>query len=199
MNSFLIVGLGNPGEKYEKTRHNIGFQVVDNFLRSNNDDSDFSFDKKHQSELCTIQIDDKKIFLAKPQTFMNNSGQAVRSLMDYYKISPDSLLVIHDDLDISFGKIKFSKDSGPAGHNGVKSVIDHVGSKNFSRLRFGIASDKKPGFFSRFIGSGKNFVLADFNKEENQVIDEKMALAAEAIQYFVENGFESSASKYNSN
>lgn len=153
----LIVGLGNPGKKYEKTRHNIGFRVLDKMANG------FKFEKKFNAEISVGNEDlrSKKIIFAKPQTFMNNSGEAVLAISKFYKIDPIDIIVIHDELDLKFGKIKESFGSRSAGHNGVQSIIDRLDTKDFTRIRFGIGPtpEKIPS---------EKFVLQKFSKDEEK-------------------------------
>lgn len=156
----LIIGLGNYGEKYEETRHNYGFMVVDEFLKRNN----FPEFKLNFSSLLSIN---NNLIVAKPQTYMNNSGKAVKEISNYYKILPEDIIVVHDDVDIELGKIKESQDRGSAGHNGIKSIIDSLGTKNFKRIRMGINSQDEA-----FIGNLENLVLKKFSKNERILVDE---------------------------
>ena len=158
----LIIGLGNPGEKYEKNRHNTGFIILDE-LKEDWSFPDFEFSKKFDSDISEGNFKDQKIILAKPQTFMNNSGEAVRKIMSFYKLTQEDIFVIHDDLDIDFGEFKISNDSGPAGHNGVKDIIDKIGTQGFKRFRIGIEGEEKRK--TRTI-PGDVFVLQDFSEEE---------------------------------
>ncbi len=155
----LIAGLGNPGKKYEKTRHNAGFLAAD-FLRKHFELPAWKLSKKHNAFVSIGEINGKKIILAKPQTCMNSSGSAVRSLMRLYGLGEESLVVLHDDIDIPFGKIKISANSGSAGHHGVESVIEFLGTRNFTRVRVGIQPDQsKPD-------AVEEFVLQKFSQEE---------------------------------
>ena len=171
----IIVGLGNPGEKLENTRHNVGFMALDE-IRKENNFPDFVLSKKFQAEISEGNWDGDKIVLAKPQTFMNNSGQSVKMLIDYYRTNVESLVVIHDDIDISIGKVKFSKDSSSAGHKGVQSIINTLKTKNFGRLRIGILpiNGKKK--------KTEEFVLQKFDKEEKKIIQKIIEFLSEAIK-----------------
>lgn len=162
----LIIGLGNPEEKYKNNRHNTGFIILDE-LKKDWNFSDFEFSKKFDSEISEGTREEEKIILAKPQTFMNNSGEAVQKIMSFYKLAPEDILVVHDDLDIDFGQFKISTDSGPAGHNGVQDIIEKIGTKNFKRFRVGIEGAKKRK--TRII-PGDVFVLQDFSSEELETI-----------------------------
>ena len=189
----LIIGLGNPGKKYCSTRHNIGFIFLDWFLEKNEPEITFHNQRKLHSEVASLQKSNIiKIILAKPQTFMNKSGFAARKILDFYKMKPENIIVIHDDLDLSFGMIRISKDSGPAGHNGVKSVIEQLGTKNFIRLRVGISNDLKAEIPS------EKFVLEKFNLQE-QIRMEKNLLPKiqQALNDLLKNGLDSAANKYN--
>ncbi|MFZ2188995.1 MAG: aminoacyl-tRNA hydrolase [Candidatus Moraniibacteriota bacterium] len=136
----LVIGLGNPGQKYELTRHNLGFIFL-NKLRDKWSFPNFSEEKKFNAEISQGEIAGEKIILAKPQNFMNLSGETVKKLMTFYKISVDNLLVIHDDVDISCGKYKLATESSSAGHNGVQNIIDNLGTKKFARLRIGVKKE----------------------------------------------------------
>jgi len=133
----IIIGLGNPGKKYEKTRHNFGFMAAD-FLRAKFEAPAWKLNKKFNAEISKITVDDEEIVLAKPQTFMNSSGVSVQKILSFYKATPADLIVMHDDMDIEFGKIKNGVGRGAAGHNGVQSAIDMLGGNAFARIRLGI-------------------------------------------------------------
>lgn len=180
----LIVGLGNPGKKYQKTRHNLGFQVVDEIRSS----SRFA-NARVIDELGFLK--DKKIILTKPKTFMNLSGKAVKSLIAKYKVPPLNLWVIHDDIDLPLGKIRISKGRGAAGHKGVESIIKELKTKNFVRFRIGIQPKTgKPR-------NPEKFVLQKFNKDEEKVAKEVIKKTAEAIDFFLEYGLEKAMSRFN--
>ncbi len=161
---FLIIGLGNPGLKYKKTRHNAGFQAVD-FLADKNK---FKKNKKLKSEIAKIQTNNQEVILAKPQTFMNNSGQAVKSLVDYYKIKPENIIVIYDELDLPFGEIRMKDKGSSAGHNGIKSIIENLKTENFYRIRIGIANEYKEKM------QADKFVLKKFSKNEQKELQNKI-------------------------
>jgi len=190
---FLIVGLGNPGEKYKKTRHNFGFEVLDYFLSEKNKikNADFPLEfhnePKFEGLFSMLNLGDKKVFLIKPQTFMNLSGRSVGKALSYYKIKKSNLLLVHDDLDIEIGSLKFSRNSRSAGHHGVESVINELGSKDFNRLRLGIKNIQL--MTSRQIPSEK-FVLERFSPEEEAQYQGMLEEAAEAIDHFINVGLE---------
>lgn len=154
----LIIGLGNPSEEYDYTRHNIGFLCVDIFAKDNNFDP-WILKKDLKSEMTQATMGQTRVILAKPQTFMNKSGEAVQAIMYFYKISPQDVLVIHDELDIQFGQIRCRMGGGAAGHNGIKSLIQHIGG-DFGRIRIGIGPKTHETMDSA------DFVLQRFSDEE---------------------------------
>ena len=139
--TFLIVGLGNPEPEYYETRHNAGFLFLD-FLAKAAEASDFKAEKKMLAEIVGGTLDGQKVILAKPQTFVNKSGEAVKKIKAFYKISIENILIVHDDLDISFGFTKLSPGSGAGGHKGVKSSLSQLKTENISRLKIGLANSK---------------------------------------------------------
>lgn len=161
----LIIGLGNPGKEYAKTRHNAGFMVLDALAKELS--ADFKFQKKFNAEIAQIKLEDEDVVLLKPQTFMNLSGAPVRAVMDFYKIKPENIVVIHDDKDIMFGDVKYQTDRSAAGHNGIKSLIEHLGTQDFSRVRIGVAWQDK-----QKMGDTAEFVLHNFTKTELESLDE---------------------------
>jgi len=211
----LIIGLGNPGKKFERTRHNIGFRVLDEFLNKNNF-SDFKLAKKFFVEISEGIFDNKKIILAKPQAFMNNSGKAVKLLNSKFKILNSKLFVIHDDIDLPLGKIRISAGRSSAGHKGVESIIRELKTRDFVRFRIGInqfAQNQKSKTELPFIevkvkkrvepsSPLKNqkldeFVLEKFNKEEEKILKEVIEKTLEAIEIAMEEGVEKAMAKYN--
>ena len=162
----LLAGLGNPGEKYKFTRHNIGFLIIDEIQKQMNF-PEFEFKKQFQSLISTNHIGSKKIILLKPKTFMNNSGKAIIAIKKYYKQSLKDILIIHDELDIPLGKFKIKKNQGSAGHNGVESIIKSLDSQNFWRVKVGIENHTISEKESK---SGKKYVLENFSLEEEEEI-----------------------------
>ena len=156
---YLIVGLGNPGEEYNKSRHNAGFLFIDRLAGKDV----FSLDKKQEA----LILNKGKYILVKPQTFMNDSGRAVRKIMDYYKLDIDKLVIVHDDLDIAFGEYKIQKEKGPKIHNGLKSIEQCLGRKDFWRVRIGI-DNRQPGVS---YGTGADYVLSSLLSEEIKLLD----------------------------
>ncbi len=158
----IIIGLGNPGREYETTRHNAGFLCVD-FLRQEFGFEPFALDKKMSAEVSTGTRNGERILLVKPMTFMNNSGTAVQSLLQFYKLTPADIVVIHDDLDITPGTYKITLSSRPAGHNGVADIIEKLGTQDFFRIRLGI------GHPTEILGvcmPSHDYVLQKFKEEE---------------------------------
>ncbi len=171
----LIVGLGNPGKEYEKTRHNAGFLALDELIGQIQDlrfkiQDGFKYEDKFDAEMMGGEIKGEKVIFVKPQTFMNNSGEAVKKIADFYKISPSDIIIIHDDLDIPFGEVKVKTGGSSAGHNGVQSVIDHLGTEAFRRVKIGIGRPTE-GI------SADKYVLQPFSGEEQA---ELVAILGEA-------------------
>jgi len=185
--TFLIVGLGNPGREYRDTRHNIGFMVVDQLAGRMN----ISFNRAKSKALITDgRYQGLKIILAKPQTFMNKSGHPTSSLLKFYKLTPKNLLVVYDDVDLPFDTIRIKPSGGSAGHKGMRSIIEQLGTDEFPRLRMGVG---RPA-------GGKqaaNYVLKPFNKEETEILDIYLARAADATQAFLTHGIDYAMTKYN--
>lgn len=160
----LIIGLGNPGKEYETTRHNAGFLFSD-FLRAKWEFPEFTEEKRFSCQVSSGTRGIEKHFLVKPETFMNRSGDAVSGIMSFYKLSPEDILVVHDDLDIPFGSWKASKGSGSAGHNGISDIIGKIGTKDFRRIRIGIGrpeDNRDPALY----------VLDPFTSEEEAKLPE---------------------------
>lgn len=178
----IIVGLGNPGKLYERTRHNVGFVVVDALREALADHgiNDWELSKKFNAKVCGVTVNNEKAILAKPMTFMNDTGQAVQLLMHFYKLAPRDLIVIHDDKDIILGEIKLQNDRGPAGHNGVRSIIEHIGSQDFTRLRVGIASESK-----KKMEDVADFVLSKFGLLERKKVEAVVERAVEEVMKLI--------------
>jgi PTH1 family peptidyl-tRNA hydrolase len=176
----LIVGLGNNGTNYERTRHNAGFMVIDRFAEANQL-GDFKHEDRFRAEIVELRPPRERILLVKPTTKMNLSGQAVSAILNFYNIEPADMLVIHDDIDLPFGKLRVRLESGSAGHNGVTSIMDHLGHNSFWRFRIGVANNslKNP------IASDA-FVLQPFNQEEEQWLAAMIEKVVEQLQTFVD-------------
>ncbi len=184
---YLIVGLGNPGREYEKTRHNIGWRVIDALAAANK----IQIGKVQLRALTGEgEIVGKRVILTKPMTYMNLSGEAVGSLMSFYKLPVENLLTISDEMDIPAGHLRIRAGGSAGGQNGLKSIIQHLGTQNFARIRFGIG--RPPG---RMQPSA--YVLQDFGKSEADLIDETMRRALKAIETWLTDGIEMSMNRYN--
>jgi PTH1 family peptidyl-tRNA hydrolase len=173
----VIFGLGNPGKKYEHTRHNVGFMMVDR-IKENYEFPDFTMEKNFKAEISKRSINCKGSMIAKPQTFMNNSGDSVRAILDFYKLTPSDIVVIHDDIDLPLGEYKIATSSGSAGHNGVEDIINKLGTKEFTRVRIGIATESL-----RSPIDPSDFVLQNFSEEELEII---LGEVSESILFEIE-------------
>lgn len=185
----MIVGLGNPGSKYEKTKHNIGFMAVDNIV--NDLDVTFTEDKNFKAQIGSTFINHEKVYFVKPTTFMNNSGIAVKALLTYYNISVEDLIVIYDDLDMEVGKLRLRSKGSAGGHNGIKSIIAHIGTQEFNRIKVGIGRPLKGMTVI-------NHVMGQFNTEDNIVISLTLDRVVNAVNFYLqENDFEKTMQKFN--
>ena len=177
MNEIYLIGLGNPGKKYSKTRHNIGFLLLEKLSKKHN--SNFLIKDKLKSSCSEFQINNCTFRLFLPNTFMNNSGDAVRAIVDWYKINLDQILIIVDDKDLPLGKIRFRQKGSSGGHNGLKSIIEQLQTQNFKRIRIGIGSPP--------LQKGKNFntishVLGNISSEEKTILDKVYMRVIEALE-----------------
>jgi len=182
---FGVIGLGNPGKKYELTRHNIGFRVVDKIAIDNN--IPFKSGKGDYYFAEFVKGNDR-ILLAKPVTFMNESGRAVSQILKYFPIDIENLIIVYDDYNLPLGTLRFRPVGSDGGHNGIKSIIYHLQSNEFDRLKFGIGSD--------FVDS-VSYVLSKFNKSEEKEIKELIPKAIDGIENWIDEGLESTMNKYN--
>lgn len=189
----LIVGLGNPGTKYERTRHNIGFEIVDAIAKSFPGVS-LSANKRFQGDAGEFRSAGERTVLLKPTTYMNKSGQSVRAVLDWYKLEPSAVLVVYDDMDLPTGKLRMRLSGGAGGHNGMKSIISHLGTKEFPRLRVGVGAADKSGDPD---GAVVSHVLGRFAPEERKVIDAVIPMAVDAIDLSLRKGVERSMNLYN--
>ena len=191
----LIVGLGNPEPKYDKTRHNIGFAAVDTLSRSWQ--IPLSQNRKFQSEYGEGFYSTKeKVRLLKPLTYMNRSGDALAAVTNWFKLPPESVLVIYDDMDLPIGKTRLRLSGSAGGHNGMKSIISHLGSQNFPRLRIGIGKPKK------FVNTNENkstvsHVLGRFSVAENQILPELLQFVVECVELCLKQGVEKAMNRCN--
>jgi PTH1 family peptidyl-tRNA hydrolase len=183
----LIVGLGNPGKKYERTRHNVGFLVLDRLADKN---GVTIAKEKHQSLIGEWNRDGDKVLLVKPQTYMNLSGEALQRLLSYYPVEAENVVVIHDDLDLPFGRIRIRQQGSPGGHRGMISVTGVLGEQVFSRLRIGIGRPP-PGV------EPKDFVLQKFSPDEAARLEEVVSRAADAVECLLADGARRAMEKFN--
>lgn len=189
MNVLWIVGLGNPGKKYEQTRHNIGFQVVDRMAERLN--ITWSSQRKMQADIGEGKLSNgEKIVLHKPMTFMNLSGESVRAYADYFQPELDQLIVVYDDLDTEVGKVRLRYKGSAGGHNGIKSLIQHLGTESFKRIRVGIS---RPPAGEEVV----RYVLAPFTKTEQAVMDTVIEHCCDALEFLSENTFDQTMAKFN--
>ncbi|HAN75679.1 MAG TPA: aminoacyl-tRNA hydrolase [Planktothrix sp. UBA8402] len=190
----LIVGLGNPETKYEQTRHNIGFEAIDALAKSWR--IPISENRKFKGKFGEgVTSSGEKIRLLKPLTYMNLSGQAIRAVVDWYKLPPTSVLVIYDDMDLPLGRLRLRLSGSAGGHNGMKSTISHLGTQNFPRLRIGIGKPKSiSGTIERETVS---YVLGKFSSPEMQIMEQVLKWAGEAIDLSLHQGVEKAMSLYN--
>lgn len=184
---YLIVGLGNPGKKYAATRHNVGFRAICNLAGKNNIKAARI---RFKSLMGQGNIAGEKVILAQPQTYMNNSGQAVRLLIDYFKIPLENIIIIYDDLDLSVGKIRIKKKGSAGGHNGLKSIINHLGSNEIPRIRVGI--DRPPDYIDVI-----DYVLGHFSADEEKEINKAMDVVCEAVYLVLTEGYHQAMNKFN--
>lgn len=186
----MIVGLGNPGPKYLMTRHNIGFMVIDSLAENWNCAGRFTPDKKALIQKVSFQ--GHPVLLVKPQTYMNLSGEAVQPLVHYYKIELADLLVIHDEVDLPYGQMRFQRKRGHGGQNGVRNIHERLGSNEYGRLKMGVGRPPHPDF------SVADWVLQNFSKTEVQSLPDFLSLACEAVEHFIGHGLDKTANEYNS-
>ena len=185
---YIIVGLGNPSKEYENTRHNIGFDVVDEII----DKYDIPYSgTKHRAMYGSGIIDGVKVVVAKPLTYMNLSGEAVRSLVDFYKVDPiTELIVIYDDVNLEPGKLRIRKKGSAGGHNGIKSIIEHLGTKEFMRIRVGVGEKPKGWDLAKY-------VLGRFSKAERKLVDEATDKSIKALTMIINGDIDAAMNEFN--
>jgi PTH1 family peptidyl-tRNA hydrolase len=186
MKKFLIVGLGNIGDKYLNTRHNIGFKIIDEVA----DEYNVTFETEKLGDVATFRFKGRAFILLKPSTFMNLSGKAVKYWMDKEKIAVDNLLVVTDDLNIDFGTIRIKAKGSDGGHNGLKDIQEKLGTNTYSRFRFGVGSD-----YSK--GRQVDYVLGEWNKEETSLLIERLPMSAKIITSFGTAGLANTMNTFN--
>ncbi len=202
----LIVGLGNPGEKYENTRHNCGFLVVDHFLKDYKSASGvvWSSNAKLKSDIAVVDWQPKKgklekVILAKPQTYMNNSGMAVSLLLSFYKVDSSDLWIVYDELDLPLGSMKIRLGGAAAGHHGVESIMEKIATDKFWRFRMGIGTshDKEHAISKQTLRDAKDYVLGAFGRSDQGKIRELIKHGSDALQTALEKGIEVAMNRYN--
>ena len=182
----LVAGLGNPGREYERTRHNLGWLVLDEFARRHGG----SWRSKFSGSLAEVRLGDARLALLKPETYMNESGRSVGAAERFFKVEPPQLLVVHDDVDLEPGRLQARAGGGLAGHNGLRSLAQHLGSQDFLRLRIGVG---RPGRGDRRPVS--DWVLSPFSAEED--VDALVARGADAVESLVAEGLEATQTRFN--
>lgn len=182
---FLIVGLGNPGREYENTRHNIGFAAIDIIAEKYNIDVNRT---KFKGEYGEGFINGNKVILLKPYTFMNLSGESVREAIDFYKLTEEEVLIIYDDISLEVGRLRIREKGSAGGHNGIKSIINHMGTDVFTRIKIGVGAPK---------GDLVNHVLGKFSKEEANILKQTLDVVAKATEDIIANGAKDTMNKFN--
>ncbi len=186
-NMYIIAGLGNPESKYDKTRHNIGFRLIDELAVRNG--ITFS-DRKHNGLVGKGIISGEKVILLKPLTYMNLSGECVGPAADYYKVEPENVIILFDDISLDVGRIRIRKKGSAGGHNGIKSIIAHLGSENFPRLKFGVGDKPKEMDLA-------DYVLGRFSSQDEATVSEGIKRACEAVECMIGEGCDAAMNKYN--
>lgn len=186
----LIAGLGNVGDKYLFTRHNIGFMALDFFRELNDIGENFKFENKFNGHILKTNILGEPIILVKPDTFMNLSGECIRKVFDFYKLDVKDILVVYDDISLNLGTLRFRSSGSDGGHNGIKNIIKMLGTNKFDRLKLGIGP-QLPNQKS------ENFVLANFNHEQLDVVKKICKIANDAIVYYIKNNINDAQNKFN--
>lgn len=179
----LLIGLGNPGSKYENTRHNAGFMAVD-YLVKHFDFEPLKMSEKHKAEVTSGMIEEEKVIFAKPQTFMNLSGQTVQSIANFYKIDPSDVAVVYDEADLPFGTLRIRSSGSAAGHNGIKSIIDGLGTDEFVRIRLGIKPEKP------FPGALEDYVLGKLTEDEKAALNQAIEKLPAVLELSVEEAMQ---------
>lgn len=191
-NRVLIVGLGNPGEKYDKTRHNAGFIALDYFAEKNG----FEIrSEKMQGLYCSGMLSGKKVLLVKPMTYMNRSGDCVLSFVKYFDVNLNNILVVHDDLDLDIGRIKMVSGGGAGGHNGIRSLVNQLGTKDFARFKIGIGHPRNQKETASV--PVERFVLSSFSAGQGDLFQDNLDQVARGITLFIEQGVKSAMNSVN--
>jgi PTH1 family peptidyl-tRNA hydrolase len=187
--SHIIVGLGNPGAQYLHTRHNAGFLAIDYICNKYNARVNKS---AHKGLVGEATIAGKRVLLVKPQTFMNLSGECVRAVLDFYKLSPDNLIIIYDDISLDVGRLRVRRDGSAGGHNGIKSILEHLGTQTFPRIKVGVGQKPHPNY------DLASWVLSEFKKDEQKALEPALENACKAIELLLDNQIDKAMNLYNS-
>jgi PTH1 family peptidyl-tRNA hydrolase len=190
---WLIAGLGNPGRRYEDTRHNVGFRAIDELQRRH---MQSGYQTKFSGETVTGLINNTRVLLIKPMEFMNKSGFAIQRAAQFHDVSPEEILVIHDELDLPPARLRLKSGGGHGGNNGLRSIVDQLGTKDFLRIRIGIGKPQKTNGDAGE-GSGANYVLSKFPADQQRDIDEAIGKAADAAEAILANGMTSAMNDFN--
>jgi len=182
----VVFGLGNPGKRYEGTRHNVGFAVVDALAQGRNVSRG---QRRFDAETAELTEEGHKVLLVKPETFMNLSGRCVRQALDFYQVPLEKLLVVCDDFNLPLGKLRFRPRGTHGGHNGLRDIQQHLGTREYARLRIGVGAPPEEG--------AVDHVLSRFRSAERPVIDDALAVAAQAVVYWIHHGIEKAMNQYN--
>ena len=183
----VIVGLGNPGKKYENTRHNVGFAAIDYIAEKEGININTG---KHKALVGTGYIDGVKVLLVKPQTFMNLSGESIRDAADFYKVDPEHIIIIYDDISLEVGQLRIRTKGSAGGHNGIKSIIAHLGTQEFPRVKIGVGA--KPDRMDL-----ADYVLSRFSQTDRAVMEDAFQEAANAAQMMIQEGADAAMNRYN--
>jgi peptidyl-tRNA hydrolase, PTH1 family len=193
----LIVGLGNPEDKYQGTRHNLGFDLLEHFREKLNL-GQWSLEKKFKAEIIKANLDGQEVILARPETYMNNSGQAVALLKNYFKVAPEDIIIIHDDLDLKLGQIKIRLGGAAGGHHGVESVMEGLSTDKFLRIRLGIGNLRTTSSEHKEIHvSVENYVLEPFLRQEKPKVKHMLKQGLEALELLLKEGLEKAQNQFN--
>lgn len=184
---YIVVGLGNPGLKYENNRHNIGFKIIDKIAENYNVNINKS---KFKSQYNEIRIGSKKVLLIKPQTYMNNSGEAIKEIKSFFSVETENIIVIHDDIDLDYGRIKVKKNGGSGTHNGLRSILNHIKEKDFPRVRVGVGKPIEHIDLA-------DYVLGNFNKDEVKILEKILDESIEIVESIVKDGVDIAMNKHN--
>lgn len=184
---YIIAGLGNPTKEYAGTRHNVGFEVIDRLAEDCRIDVSM---RKHKAICGKGYIDGQKVILCKPQTYMNLSGESLREMADYYKVAPEDIIVIFDDISLDPGQLRIRAKGSAGGHNGIKSIIAHLGTQEFPRVKVGVGEKPKGWDLA-------DYVLSRFGSEDRKLMDEAVKEAGEAVRLMIGEGVDKAMNKYN--